>query len=509
MKNNKLFKSLSSLALAGIMAFSSVSFVSAEETQVTDKPSFDMVYENEAGVKYLSEEDTKEVALAMYGSSILSLDKYATVHIVDDDTVFSVNWDNSTYKEEDVTGMYICTYLWYRDENGVLTYAKGYNAETEEPTEEDCFKLGVDFRLFENAKGELNIKDNFCYSDSDYIADGGDEKVLDESTWEDKSPLEYVGGTLLAHCKYYSLYIYDIIDGMNSKDTTEWSKPQSVFSGSLDARDLAYFYDNNMFLATVCIEYTNPETGKVNTVFDYIVSESALENENNPFRFLDEKPEEDIEDNDKDDETTVEKIKEVVLAENNKVISKDDMIALITENATKDVAIKTPAGITLTFGKGTMKAVDGKDKYDFGVSISNDYSKHSDMGTVTKDNFVSLIDFSYSGKLPAEASVKIPVGVERAGQTLYYSQKVEAGYTLVQSVKVDSEGYITVKQDHCSTYVVTTADVSKDSSSDVPVGPTETPNAGDSNYAKMYIVLFVVAAFALVIAISKKIEKRA
>ena len=142
------------------------------------------------------------------------------------------------------------------------------------------------------------------------------------------------------------------------------------------------------------------------------------------------------------------------------------MSTLITENATKDVVIKTPAGITLTFAKGTMKLVAGKDTYDFGVSISDDYSKQSDMGDVTKDNFVSLIDFEYSGNLPAEATIKIPVGTDRTGQTLYYLQKTETGYTLIQSAKVDDEGYITVKQDHCSTYVVATEDVSNGKSSD-------------------------------------------
>ena len=258
------------------------------------------------------------------------------------------------------------------------------------------------------------------------------------------------------------------------------------------------FFENNMFLASVCIEFTNPETGETNTSWTYIASESALASVNNPFTYLDEKPSDDTntddtnkDDTDKDDTTT--EVKEVTITEDNKAISKDDMAALITENVTKDVVIKTPAGITLTFAKGTMKTVDGKDTYDFGVSMSNDYSKHSDMGVVTKDNFVSLIDFNYSGNLPAEATVKIPVGADRAGQTLYYSQKVEAGYTLVQSVKVDDEGYITVKQDHCSTYVVTTTDVSKDNSADVPAGPNETPDTGDTNNVMIYVALFVVA----------------
>ncbi len=222
--------------------------------------------------------------------------------------------------------------------------------------------------------------------------------------------------------------------------------------------------------------------------------------------YLDEDPSDDTTtEEDKKDDTTTE-IKEVTLTEDNKAISKDDMAALITENATKDVVIKTPAGITLTFEKGTVKAVDGKDTYDFGVSMSDDYSKHSDMGVVTKDNFVSLIDFNYSGNLPAEATVKIPIDADRAGQTLYYSQKVEAGYTLVQSVKVDNEGYITVKQDHCSTYVVTTTDVSKEPSTDVPAGVSET---GGSSHVVMCAILCMIAGALLIVTAGSKIRKRA
>ncbi len=215
-------------------------------------------------------------------------------------------------------------------------------------------------------------------------------------------------------------------------------------------------------------------------------------------------------------------IKDVTLTEENKAISKDDMAAIITENATKDVVIKTPAGITLTFTKGTMKVVDGKDTYDFGVSMSNDYSKHSDMGVVTKDNFVSLVDFNYSGNLPAEATIKIPVGTDRAGQTLYYLQKTDTGYTLIQSAKVDDEGYITVKQDHCSTYVVATEDVSndntvdnstsidtdKDNSSTKPNEQNEPKETKDSSnwyiYAIIVVVIIAVAGVVVFIVYKKK-----
>ena len=203
------------------------------------------------------------------------------------------------------------------------------------------------------------------------------------------------------------------------------------------------------------------------------------------------------------EETTVE-IKDVILTEDNKTISKDDMIALITENVTKNVIIKTPTGITLTFAKGTMKSVDGKEVYDFGVTISDDYSKHSDMGAITKDNFVSLIDYNYSGDLPAEAIIKIPVGTDRIGQTLYYLQKVGTDYTLIQSAKVDDEGYITVKQDHCSTYIVSTADVSEDNSLDKQ---NETEKTPDSNNVVIYVIITVIIvaiAGAVVFVVYKK-----
>ena len=253
---------------------------------------------------------------------------------------------------------------------------------------------------------------------------------------------------------------------------------------------------------------------------DYDITPPGKEDETPVDDAEDETPADDSEGEttapDAEDEPT--KSKEVELTEDNMSVSKDDMATLITENATKDVVIKTPVGITLTFAKGTMKAVDGKDTYDFGVSMSDDYSKHSDMGVVTKDNFVSLIDFNYSGNLPAEATVKIPVGTDRAGQTLYYSQKVEAGYTLIQSVKVDNEGYITVKQDHCSTYVITTADINKDassdvneeSSSDVQEEPGKTP---DSNNVIIYVIIAVaIAAIAgaavFMVYKKKKTEKQ-
>ena len=267
-------------------------------------------------------------------------------------------------------------------------------------------------------------------------------------------------------------------------------------------------------------DYENPGDHLIKPAPDYDIRPSDKENETTANGKEDETTSPDTEDetpaDDSNKETTTPDtedvttdIKDVTLTEDNKVVSKDDMTSLITDNATKDIVIKTPAGITLTFAKGTMKEVDGKDAYDFGVSISDDYSMQSNMGDVTKDNFVSLIDFEYSGNLPAEATIKIPVGADRAGQTLYYLQKTDTGYTLIQTAKVDAEGYITVKQDHCSTYVITTVDVSEKATVDkndetttdknnetVPETETkkdtDTKKSDKDNNAVIYIVIAVI-----------------
>lgn len=125
---------------------------------------------------------------------------------------------------------------------------------------------------------------------------------------------------------------------------------------------------------------------------------------------------------------------EVELPEDNTAISSTDFSAILTENETKDVVIESNEKVTFTFNKGTMSAVEGMENYDFGTRIN----------------------FNYSGKLPASASIKIFVGTEYAGQTLHYSKILEDGFKHIMSPVVDNEGYIVVTQDSCSDYVLTT-----------------------------------------------------
>lgn len=162
------------------------------------------------------------------------------------------------------------------------------------------------------------------------------------------------------------------------------------------------------------------------------------------------------------------------------IVSADTFASILAENATKDVVIKSNNDVTFTFAKGTMASVDGKTEYDFSTSIVNAYADTMP-SYITKDNFVSQINFNYSGKLPATADIRFYAGTEYAGQTLYYSlMNADNTFAEVQAVVVDADGYMTVKQDHCSSYVVTKTEPKLPSNDDTKTGDGNA-SASDNN----------------------------
>lgn len=163
------------------------------------------------------------------------------------------------------------------------------------------------------------------------------------------------------------------------------------------------------------------------------------------------------------------------------IISADTFASILAENATKDVVIKSNNDVTFTFAKGTMASVDGKTEYDFSTSIVNAYADTMP-SYITKDNFVSQINYNYSGKLPATANIRFYVGTEYAGQTLYYSlMNADNTFAEVQAVVVDADGYMTVKQDHCSSYVVTKTEPKLPSNDDTKTDNGNTSNNGNTS----------------------------
>ncbi len=163
------------------------------------------------------------------------------------------------------------------------------------------------------------------------------------------------------------------------------------------------------------------------------------------------------------------------------IVSADAFAAILAENATKDVVIKSNNNVTFTFAKGTMASVDGKTEYDFSTSINSDYAATMP-SYITKDNFVSQINYNYSGKLPATANIRFYAGTEYAGQTLYYSlMNADNTFAEVQAVVVDVDGYMTVKQDHCSSYVVTKTEPKLPDNKDTKTDDGNASNNGGSS----------------------------
>ena len=76
------------------------------------------------------------------------------------------------------------------------------------------------------------------------------------------------------------------------------------------------------------------------------------------------------------------------------------------------------------------------------------------------------------------------MGTRYAGKTLYYSRLFDNGTILnIDAGVVDSEGYLTVKQNHCSTYLITTeklADTAATGNSGTTSGNGGTTSGSDS-----------------------------
>lgn len=115
---------------------------------------------------------------------------------------------------------------------------------------------------------------------------------------------------------------------------------------------------------------------------------------------------------------------------------------------------------------------------------------------VTEDIFVSKIVYNYSGTLPARASIRLNVGKAYAGQRLYYSQLLDDGTIIsMMSAIVDNDGYMTVEQDHCSTYLITRQQLTGNSTenvTDAADNKVETPQTGDNSNIVIWLTLCII-----------------
>lgn len=176
----------------------------------------------------------------------------------------------------------------------------------------------------------------------------------------------------------------------------------------------------------------------------------------------------------------------VDVSDGSTTIKVDEIRKIIEDNKTNDVIIKSNNDVTFTFAKGTMSEVSQVAIYDFSTAITSDIKEAGNIpAAVTDDIFVSKIVYNYSGALPAKASIKLNVGKAYAGQTLYYSQLLDDGTIIsVMSAVVDNDGYMTVEQDYCSTYLITKQKLTNNK--------LETPKTADNSNIALWLTLHIV-----------------
>lgn len=216
----------------------------------------------------------------------------------------------------------------------------------------------------------------------------------------------------------------------------------------------------------------------------------------------------------------------VDVSDGNTVIKAEEILKIIEDNKEKDVVIKSNNDVTFTFEKGTMTQVADATIYDFSTVITSDIKNAGTMPEdVTQDVFVSKIQYNYSGKLPATASIKLNVGKAYSGQTLYYSQLLDDGSIInMMSAVVDGEGYMTVKQDHCSTYLITkqqlkekTTETIKDNEKETTSSTEntnntdkkeETPKTADMTPISGYVIILLAAITGICVAFKMAVRTK-
>ncbi|SDN98301.1 hypothetical protein, partial [Acetanaerobacterium elongatum] len=177
-------------------------------------------------------------------------------------------------------------------------------------------------------------------------------------------------------------------------------------------------------------------------------------------------------------------------------LSSTQMNTLISLNQTKSI-ILIGNGYSITFPVGRMRTTGFMD-LNLGVLFNSGYY-FDRIKAISSDSFVLMIDFDHSGPLPGEAQVKIKVGVQYAGRTLYYHyyNPLTGNLEYLQTVTVDKEGYVIVKQSHCSAYALNTTII--DERPTIP----ETGGDSESNHISVLEDVVIPIETSLVITFAK------
>lgn len=462
-------KLLAGIVLSVITVFTSVGAIKAEEGTVTEKLPVSMQFENEVGEKKIADEDAKVINEA-FGYEIGD----NTVMVCSKDTTAYINWEESVYERWNVYATQVLCPKLSRDENGKLIIEQDENGLV-------CSYSGLAAWTDKGDRADPTMDGSF------FNVEKAEGKWLEYV--KEYQINEHMG--LTSYLKYdrdYSKYIQKSI-------TDVYIVRVDYIANGMGASDYWYHPEKREEMTFGYMDFWVLPEG-VSTVL-------KLEDVNEP------------DDNKPSDTYTLD------LSSDNAVVSSETFNTLLEENKSKDIVIKSNNDVTFTFAKGTMKPVEGKDSYDFSTTINSAY--HTDLPSyVTSSNFVSQINYNYSGKLPAEASIRFYAGTQYSGKTLYYYLLNEdKTFAEVQSIVIDDLGYVTVRQDHCSNYLLTseepknqdntnnteTSGTTEDKTSPVTgdnASNKETPATGDNSMMLLYLLAGVSAMGMIVV--SKKVK---
>ena len=451
MKRKKFAATAVALAMAAVTVFSFGNASSVKAADVTDNQDIAIAVEGDYEINKLTSSDMTAIANQMgynyFGGKLIVCGSNTTAY---------VDWDNSSIPYWKAYDSYVIVPVLSRDDNGNLVIEKN-----------------EDGSIKEKIKGGLGWSGSKGGQAITYNGNGKHFNILPKEYWEtsrvekDTVINENMGSRAIGYKGVmaddaYIVRIYYTTDNLGNLNAATGLYPK-------DGRGNADTYGESLFKSGDWDEFNKYYTSK-DRKKAYVDFWFLPEGVSTVLNFEEETPAP----SPSEDSYTVD-------LGDSQTVSADTFASILAENATKDVIIKSNNNVTFTFAKGTMSSVDGKTEYDFSTSINSAYADTMP-SYITKDNFVSQINFNYSGKLPATANIRFYAGTEYAGQTLYYSlMNADNTFAEVQAVIVDADGYMTVKQDHCSSYVVTKTEPKLSSNNDTKTDDGNTSNNGGSS----------------------------
>ena len=451
MKRKKFAATAVALAMAAVTVFSFGNASSVKAADVTDKQDIAIAVEGDYEINKLTSSDMTAIANQMgynyFGGKLIVCGSNTTAY---------VDWDNSSIPYWKAYDSYVIVPVLSRDDNGNLVIEKN-----------------EDGSIKEKIKGGLGWSGSKGGQAITYNGNGKHFNILPKEYWEtsrvekDTVINENMGSRAIGYKGVmaddaYIVRIYYTTDNLGNLNAATGLYPK-------DGRGNADTYGESLFKSGDWDEFNKYYTSK-DRKKAYVDFWFLPEGVSTVLNFEEETPAP----SPSEDSYTVD-------LGDSQTVSADTFASILAENATKDVIIKSNNNVTFTFAKGTMSSVDGKTEYDFSTSINSAYVATMP-SYITKDNFVSQINFNYSGKLPGTANIRFYAGTEYAGQTLYYSlMNADNTFAEVQAVVVDADGYMTVKQDHCSSYVVTKTEPKLSSNNDTKTDDGNTSNNGGSS----------------------------